>query len=132
MNKKIKLGLIGGSLIFYYFYIHRNDEADEEKIVYHPEQIIGTTEKFGKCALSVVDQQGKTTNQTIPMCNDGYKMKAEGKDIIKCPGSGSYTLDNIKYNYNCSYTPGQSEFTKAYTTTERNYKYQWAHNLFNY
>ena len=132
MNKKIKLGLIGGSLILYYFYKHRNDEADENKIVSHAEQTIGTTEKFGKCQLSVVDQQGKTTNQTIPMCHDGYKMKAEGQDIIKCPGSGSYTLDNQKYQYNCLYTPGRSEFTKAYTTTERNYKYQWAHDLFNY
>ena len=133
MNKKIKLALISGSLVLYYFYIHRNDEADENKIVYHPQQTIGTTSSFGKCSLSVVDmQQGKTTNDTIPMCHSGYKMKAEGKEIITCPGSGSYTLDNIKYNYNCSYTPGQSEFTRSYTTIERNYKYQWAHDLFNY
>ena len=131
MNKKIKLGLIGGSLILYYFYKHRNDETDEEKIVYHPQQTIETTDKFGRCSLSVTDLSGKTTNQSIPMCHNNYSMSAGGKKIISCPGSGSYTLDNIKYNYNCSYTPGQSEFTKAYTTTERNYKYQWAHNLFN-
>ena len=132
MNKKIKLGLIAGSFVLYYFYIHRNDEADENKIVSHPQQTIETTDKFGRCSLSVTDLSGKTTNDTIPMCHSGYKMKAEGKEIITCPGSGSYTLDNIKYNYNCSYIPGQSEFTRSYTTIERNYKYPFFHNLFNY
>ena len=130
MNKKIKLALIGGSLVLYYFYIHRNDESDENKIVSHAEQTTGTTDKYGKCSLSVVDPSGKTTNQTIPMCHNNYSMSAGGKKIITCPGSGSYTIDNIKYDYNCSYTPGQSEFTKSYTTTEKNYKYPFFHDLF--
>jgi hypothetical protein len=130
MDNKIKFGLISSAIVFYYFYKHKDDEYDENKMVHHAEQTIATTDKFGKCNLSVTDPTGKTTNQTIPMCNDGYTMSAGGKKIITCPGSGNYTIDNINYQYNCSYSPGITEFTKSYTTTEKNYKYPWIHDWF--
>lgn len=121
MDKKIKLGLIAGALFAYYFYKHKDDEHTE--VVHHVEQPINTTNRYGKCELSVIDQNGQTSIQTIPMCRDGYVMKLDDKQVIKCPGSGSYTSDDINYNYSCSFTSGQSTTSVAYDTIEKKYDF---------